>query len=152
LQKSLMFLTLAVIVTGCRQKGSILVEADDQRARVAIAAVESFHKDLKEERYSEVCGRSTATAFKGSSDLPCIPFLTFVHENLGRPLDARRTNLPIREDGAESEPVRVGLDYASEYERGSAKEHFEFRIAGQTATLISYSVESEAFHSRETPR
>ena len=62
-----------------------------------------------------MCGRAEVTAFKGSSDLPCLPFLNFAHEKFGRPLDARRLQLPVREDVAGSETARVALDYRAEY-------------------------------------
>jgi hypothetical protein len=37
----------------------------------------------------------------------------------------------------------VGLDYATRYQRGEAREHFEWRVDGLETTLISYRVESD---------
>jgi hypothetical protein len=143
----LLFPALLLIVTAaCRREGpprTVILGPEQPLARSATDAVNRFHAALSRGQYADLCKASESHAFSGSSSLPCPLFLAYVHDHLGNVVETKRTQLPVAEDRRAGEPVRVGLDYATHYERGEAREHFEWRIDGVQTILIGYRVESD---------
>jgi hypothetical protein len=135
-----------IATAACRRENPppiVIVSPEQPAARSAADAVNRFHADLSRRQFAVVCNASESNAFLGTSSLPCPLFLAYVHDHLGDVLEAKRTQLPITEDRRAGEQVRVGLDYATRYQRGEAREHFEWRVDGLETTLISYRVESD---------
>ena len=142
----LLFAGLLITTAACRRENPtpvVIVGPEQPAARSAADAVNRFHADLSRREFADVCKMSESNAFSGSSSLPCPLFLAYVHDHLGDVLEARRTQLPITDGRRAGEPVRVGLDYETRYQRGEAHEHFEWRVDGLRITLISYRVESD---------
>src|ERR1017187_4156827 len=110
----------------------------------AVEAVDRFHSGVKQQRYQDMCQAAESHAFSGATNLPCPEYLVYFHQKLGAPVSARRTQLPLIGDRRPDGTVRVGLDYETDYEHGTAHEHFEWRIMGNTVILTSYRVEADA--------
>ena len=123
---ALLFSGLLITTAACRRENPtpvVVVSPDQPAARSATDAVNRFHADLSRRQFADLCKVSESNAFSGSSSLPCPLFLAYVHDHLGDVLEAKRTQLPITEDRPAGEPVRVGLDYATRYQLGAAREH-----------------------------
>src|ERR1035438_1541236 len=117
----------SVLIAGCGPSNAIRVGEPNQP--VVVQAVESH-------------------AFSGATSLACPEYLVYFHQKLGDPVSARRTQLPLIGDRRPDGTVRVGLDYETDYEYGTAHEHFEWRITGNTVILTSYRVEADALSHR----
>jgi hypothetical protein len=130
---------------GPRHSNAIRVGEPNEPVVVqAVEAVDRFHSEVKQQRYQDVCQAAESSAFLGVTSLPCAEYLVYVHQKLGDPVNARRTQLPTIGDHRSDGTVRVGLDYETDYEHGTAQEHFEWRIMGRTILLTSYSVKANA--------
>lgn len=107
--------------------------------RTAAEAVQQFHQGLTAGHYQEVCGSASPDAFVGITGLACPEYLAYVHERLGGVKQAQRTQPPAIEARV-GKPARVVLEYQTRYERGEAREHFEWRISESGVTLTSYRI------------
>jgi hypothetical protein len=122
----------------------VTIEPGSPLAMSATDAVDRIHAAMSRGDYARVCSTAEPGAFRGASDLPCPGFLAYVHDRLGKLVDAQRARLPSGEDRPAGEPARISLDYTARYENGSAREHFEFRVERSQTTLIGYSIYSDA--------
>lgn len=137
---------LLIATAMCRRESPphiVVLGPEQPLAKSATDAVDRFHAELSRGQYADLCEASESHAFSGSSNLPCPLFLAYVHDHLGNVVETKRTQLPVAEDRRAGEPVRVGLEYATHYERGEAREHFEWRIDRVQTILIGYRVESD---------
>ena len=129
-------------LTACRDFNKTKGANPDELARRAMDAVASFHAQLTQSRYDDLCKLSDQRAYPTS--VPCAEYLTYVHGKLGNVLEAMRTDGPHVVDRPAGETVRVELKYATRYEHGLALEHFGWRIGGAQPFLYSYGIESNA--------
>ena len=135
----------SVLIAGCGPSNAIRVGEPNEPVVVqAVEAVDRFHSGVKQQRYQDMCQAAESHAFSGATNLPCPEYLVYFHQKLGDPVSARRTQLPLIGDRRPDGTVRVGLDYETDYEHGTAHEHFERRIMGNTVILTSYRVEADA--------
>ena len=137
-------LALAIWAVTPRVNAPIVAEPDAVPVRIADSAVARFHDGLNQQRYEGTCEVADPNAFRGVSGLGCPEFLDYVRTRLGKALHRRRSQLPLIENAPAGRPVRVGLSYTTRFERGTAAEHFEWRIADGKAMLTSYSVSADA--------
>jgi hypothetical protein len=144
LQRRLIVL-FSVLIAGCGRSNAVRVgEPNEPVVIQAVEAVDRFHTGVKQQRYQDVCQAAESHAFSGATNLSCPEYLVYFHQKLGDPVSAKRTELPLIVDRRPSGTVRVGLDYETDYEHGTAHEHFEWRIMGNTVILTSYRVEADA--------
>lgn len=135
----------SVLIAGCGPGNAVRVGEPNEPVVVqAVGAVDRFHRGVQQRRYQDVCQAAASSAFSGATDLPCPAYLAYFHQKLGDPVSARRTQLPSIGDRRPDGAVRVALDYETDYQHGTAHEHFEWRIMGNTAILTSYRVEADA--------
>jgi hypothetical protein len=134
----------SVLIAGCGPRNAIRVGEPNEPVVVqAVEAVDRFHSGVKQQRYPDVCQAAESRAFSGVTSLSCPEFLVYLHQKLGDPASARRSQLPMIGDRRPDGTVRVGLDYETDYEHGMAHERFEWQIQGK-AILTSYHVEADA--------
>jgi hypothetical protein len=134
----------SVLIAGCGQGNTIRVgEPNEPIVVQAVEAVDRFHSGVKQQLYQDVCHAAESHTFSRVTDVPCPEYLAYVHQKLGDPVRARRTQLPLIGDHRSDGTLRVGLDYETDYEHGTAQEHFEW-IMGKTVLLTSYSVKADA--------
>jgi len=135
-------LALVLIATSaCRRVES---QNADKLAGSAMTAVTSFHAQLAQGRYADLCKNAERYAFSGSTGLACSEFLAYLHDKLGDAIETMRTDRPHVEDRPAGASVRVEVHYATRYERGLALEYFGWRIGGTQPILISYRIDANA--------
>jgi hypothetical protein len=133
------------LIAGCGPRNITRVGEPNETVVVqAVEAVARFHSGVKQQRYRDVCQAAESYAFSGVTTVPCPEYLAYVHQKLGDPVSARRAQLPGIGDHRSDGTVRVGLDYETDYEHGTAQEHFEWRIIGKTVLLTSYRAKADA--------
>jgi hypothetical protein len=135
----------SVLIAGCGPSNAIRVgEPDEPIVVQAVEGVGRFHSAVKQQRYQDICQAAESRAFSGVTSLSCPEFLVYFHQKLGYPVSARRAQLPSIGDRRPDGMVRVGVDYNTDYEHGTAHERFEWQIKGKAIILTSYHVEADA--------
>ena len=137
-------LTLAIGTFRVGRTRTVVGDPDSPAARIADSAVATFHDEFNHQRYETICQAADPDAFRSITALSCPEFLAYVRERLGSVQESKRSQLPVMEDASEDRPVRMGLKYATRFERDSGTEHFNWRVDAGKATLTSYSVSAEA--------
>lgn len=137
-------LAFAILAVTPRVNAPIVAEPDAMPVRTADSAVARFHDGLNQKQFEATCEVADRTAFRGVSGLGCPEFLDYVRARLGKALHRRRSQLPLIENAPAGRPVRVGLSYTTRFERDTATERFEWRVADGKAMLTSYSVSADA--------
>jgi len=107
----------------------------------ATKAVETFHQQFNDSKFTEIYSASTA-AFKASSKEPdFMKFIEAVHRKLGPVKTATPNGWNVNTfNGVTS----VVLTYNTDFEQGSGVETFTFITSGDSATLQGYNINSQA--------
>ena len=137
-------LTTTIVMLRDRKTEAVVGEPDSPAARIADSAVVTFHDQFNQQRYESICQAADRNAFRSITALSCAEFLADVRERLGSVQESKRSQLPVMEDVPADRPVRMGLEYATRFERDSATEQFNWRVDAGKATLTSYSVSADA--------
>lgn len=116
---------------------------DEQMVEAGGAGVVAFHARISKRQYDDVCRTAEPEAFRSITRVPCSEFLAYVHQQLGSVMDTRRTEAFTLGDRL-GYVVGLGLNYSTRYERGEARERFQWRIEGSQVTLSSYSIDWDA--------
>jgi hypothetical protein len=106
----------------------------------ATAAADSFHKQLNAGQYQAIYDSSDRLMKNTGPAKDFVDLLTAVHRKLG---DFKSAETPGWNDQVTTNGHFVKLIYQSKYEQGTAEETFDFRIDGQSATLVGYHVNSQ---------
>ena len=118
-------------VTGCGEMG---------RAReLANAAVDEFHGHFNEARFQEIFESGTEGFRDENTYEDFEEFLRAVHEKLGPVVSSRSTGWNVE---VTSEKSTVTLEMETEFEDGTGQETFVYFVAGETAELYAYSINS----------
>ena len=140
---------VSMIAASCIRYSQSRVEKvgpDDLRARTAVDAVTRFHTGLSGEQFAELCRASEEHAFSGATQLRCSEYLAYQHQHLGNFKQAKEVKSFSVEIVEPGKPFHVALDCLAVYERGEAREHFEWLLGRRYPILTSYDIDSSALH------
>jgi hypothetical protein len=136
-------LGLFISSTGCKRSGTAQTEEPEAPlVRASVAAVKQFHGGLSANQPSEICANADPHALDAVTQLPCPEFVPFLNRKLGPVLESKRIQTPL----ASAQPPHVALVYQTHFQRGEAREHFEYRVEGTRAILTTYRIKSDALN------
>lgn len=125
-----LLVTVSVGIAGC---------AAGRGKQVAEQAVKQFHEHLDTEQYDQIYISASEAYRKRMSEADSREYLAAIHRKLGSVKAARETGFIV---SATTWGTRTRLQYDTEFTEGNASETFVFSIAGETATLQEYDIES----------
>jgi hypothetical protein len=122
----------AALVAGCSPL---------QDAKSADAAIADFHQKLDATDFAGIYGGSSPELKTAAGEDKMVALFAAVHRKLG--------NFQSGKDVGWNDNVNTGghfltINYAAQYDRGTATESFVYRIDGAQARLAGYHINSDA--------
>jgi hypothetical protein len=113
-----------------------------QSANTAQAAVDAFHARLNAEQYVPIFVEADEALKKTTTQDEFVAFLAAIHRELG---EHRTSTFAGSRVFVGVQGVEVTLGFDSDYAEGKATEQFTWRVAGQRAALINFTINSPVF-------
>jgi hypothetical protein len=111
-------------------------------SKLAEEAVRSFHLELNNSEYDQICAEADDAFSGGEKKEELLHLLEAVHRKLGNADTEKRVNLRVN---ATTGGTFLIAHFATQFSQGQATETFTWRKSGSTLKLYGYNVMSKAF-------
>jgi hypothetical protein len=132
LLRTLLAIATITILSACG-----FTKSKDAAAKV----VDTFHGQFNDSKFGEIYAAATPAFKSAASEAEFLKFITAVRTKLGTVKSASATGWNVNTYNG---VTTVVLKYDTTFERGSAVESFNFLIAGESAIMQGYNVNSPA--------